>query len=393
MKMSFALIGLLALASLGRAEFSPSFQYDRRGLYENQQVSSKSDWGQTADMYLVPAFSWGRQALIPVIVDLEEGRGLVIEETYFVRRTTYLLKPLYRFQQTSETAWKLWGTAKRTVNAEKDDTVPYKGLYDYEEFGVGAGLDKKLERFADSVAFGYEFQHRHYPNWRYAGPTIDGKNFYEKDYFGHKVNLDAKGNKDGRFPWTASLTYLMRDYTDAYPVTNGDNGNSLGVPDVSGPLRLDNLYRLLLSTSTMLHPGWVLDGSVGIDYNTSNMNAADVSALVVTSDINSYHSTTGTLGLTWQADKDAPRATVTASLNNRVYLGRPIRWGTGEYTQGTEADLEQDYSFDFDYPIGKGFSVVGSSSWTNVLSNQDFIAGVRNTYDLFSASLGMKYKL
>jgi hypothetical protein len=81
-----------------------------------------------------------------------------------------------------------------------------------------------------------------------------------------------------------------------------------------------------------------------------------------------------------------------AELTNRVYTGRPIRNPDGSYTEGKQADLEQVYSLDFDAPLGKGFALVGGMNWTNVLSNQGFPVP-RPSYDLFSSSLGLRYKL
>jgi hypothetical protein len=405
MKISFLFAGLLAFGALARAEFSPSLQLDRRARYENQQVTSNSTWGQSTDLYFIPAFAWGANAILPVIVDLEQGRGgdsdgsssgnsLVTNETYFVRRTTYLFKPIYRRQWDKRTGLKLWGTAKRTVNAEKDDTVPYKGLYDYEEFGVGTGFDRKGDGAVASWGAGLEYQHRHYPNWKDPGtPVTDGKNYYTKDYNALKVNLNVVGNPQGRLPWTLALSWLGRGYTDSYLYDTASDGSVLGsVTPSKSPLRAESLLRVGGDVRYAFNEAWSLLSDLGVDYNASNFNYFDTVAFVGYSDYYGYHSTHGSLGLSWRKAQDGPGVVLKAELTNRVYTGRPIRNPDGSYTEGKQADLEQVYSLDFDAPLGKGFALVGGMNWTNVLSNQGFPLP-RPSYDLFSSSLGLRYKL
>lgn len=396
-KTTAILAPALAMALPATAlEFKPSLSLDKRGRYETQQVTAKSTWGQSADFVLVPAFFKDRHAILPVLAELEQGRGLEIEETFFVRRTTYLLKPMYRYQGEGGRAYKGWLTAKRTVNAEKDDVAPYKGLYDYEEYAAGAGMDLKLEGPAEGLDLGLELQHRHYMNWRELGPQLTGdKNYYTKDYNGMRASADLKGPKDGRLGWGLGLSWLGRFYTDNYLYDVAPNGQVQGsVTPSKNPLRAEHFWRAALDAGYALAPGWSLAADLGFDWNVSNMNHFDFAFNQGTADFYGYHSTGGGLRLAWLPwGPEGTRFSFRAGLLNRVYTGRPIRHANGTYTEGKQADVEQDLRFDLDAPIGANFSVVGGASWLNVLSNQSLEAGVRNTYDLFGATLGLRYRI
>lgn len=392
----------LGLAGAAQADFKPVVQLDARGRYENQQVSAKAGWGQSADLLLIPAFSFGAHSFLPVMAVLQQGRGVETgadgsPELFFVRRNTFLAKPVYRYEISPDYAVKAWGVAKRAINAEKDDTAWSLGLYDWEEFAGGLGADYRLGMVVDKLSVGLELQHRDYPNWHEQGAELNqGKNYYSKDYDGLKATLSAKSAATAPLPWNASFTFLNKGYTDSYLLkkVSGPNGETTdGTLDL-GALRADQLLRLAGDIGLALGTAFSLGVDAAWDLNLSDQNYFDPVFDQGVLDFYGYNSVGGGVSLNWlPRGPEGPSLSVRAGLANRVYSGRPVRDPDGTYRQGKEADLEQDYSLDFGWPVGLGLSVVGGLDWFNALSNQGYAPGTLPAYDLFSTTLGLKYQL
>lgn len=394
-------IGLAATAS---AEFKPAIQADVRGRYENQQSSASSNWGQSVNLLAVPAFSFGRQALLPVFAVQQQGRGVeagvdASPELIFVRRNLFLAKPTWLYNLNDAYAVKAWGTAKRAVNAEKSDTAWSLGLYDWEEYAGGLGADYKLGGPVDKISAGLELEHRTYMNWHENGAALTAfKNYYSKDYNALKATLAAKSPAKTALPWDLSFTWLSKAYTDSFLLKKvsaaGGGETTDGTLDLDA-LRADQLLRLTGDISMGLGSTMALTLDYDLDWSLSNQNYFDPVFNQGVLDFYGYLSNGGGLSLQWAPQgNDGLIALVRAGLTNRVYSGRLVRNPDQSYTQGTQADLEQSYSLDLSYPFFvPGLTLVAGTSWFNALSNQGYSPGSTASYDIFEANAGLRYAL
>ena len=392
------------LAATASAEFKPAVQADLRGRYENQQSSASSNWGQSLNLLAVPAFSFGRQTILPVFAIQQQGRGVEAgldssPELLFVRRNLFLAKPTWLYSINDAYAVKAWVTAKRAVNAEKSDTAWSLGLYDWEEFAAGLGGDYKMGGAVDKLSVGLEYEHRTYMNWHESGASLSAfKNYYSKDYNALKATVAAKSPAKTALPWNASLTWLSKAYTDNFLIRRvqsaGGGETTDGTLDLD-VLRSDNLLRLGGNISMGLSATLVLTLDYDLDWNLSNQNYFDSVYNQGVLDFYGYLSNEVGISAQWAPKgNDGLVAVVRAGLTNRAYSGRLIRNPNQDYTQGTQADLEQDYSLDMSYPFFvKGLSLVAGTSWLNVLSNQAYSPGSASSYDIFAVNAGLRYAL
>lgn len=395
---------LLALAGAAQAEFKPGLMADLRGRYESQPATANSGFGQSSDLFFVPAFAWGPHSVLPVLAYLQAGRGAESAgdgspELQFVNRNTFLAKPSYRYQWDQALALKAWGIAKRAVNFEKADTAWSKGLYDWEEFGFGLGADQKLGGWLGKLGGGVELQHRGYMNWRELGANLTkGKNYYTKDYHGLKASLEVAGPEKSALPWVASLTWLGKAYTDSYllkRVKAAAGGETTdGTYDLD-TLRFDQLLRLGADLGFGLPAGLRGGVDLSVDWNLSNQNYFDSAYNQGVLDFYGYLAVGGGLSLSWLPwGADSLSVAARAGVNNRSYSGRLIRNPDRRYAKGTQADFEQSYSLDLSYPfLAEGLSAVAGAGFFSVLSNTGFAGQAPTSYELFTTTLGLRYRL
>lgn len=394
MKKTAILSALLAaLAAQASAfDFRPAVQADGRFSWDSQQASAKSSFGGTGSLFAIPAMGFSpRLSLSPVLAAIAQGRGLVIEEdSFFVRRFTFLAKPTLRWKADDNWDLRLWAGAKRAVNEETDSEAWSLGLYDWEEYSAGIGADWKPGRaWLEKAALGLELQHRAYPNWHESGVAIVGNhNYYSKDYWGTRLALDMNSPRKERWGWDGGLSLLLRDYSDSLQVRKDGTLD----PDV---LRQDLLTRLDFNPRMPLGETFNLVLNVNLDWNASNQNFFDPTQNQPVMDFYGYWSFGGGPTLAWAPKgPEGPTLSAGATLTNRTYTGRLIQDPDGTYRQGKQADLEQHYSLDGRWPFWlRGLAAVSSIDYLNVLSNQGYQVRVRNTYDLFTATLGLQYKL
>lgn len=400
LRLACVAAALAAFAAPLAAEFKPAVNLDVRARYENQPSPAQSGWGQSANLLMIPAFSFGSHSLLPVLGVLQQGRGTErveagAPELFFTRRNTFIAKPTWRMD--GET-WvnKAWLGAKRAVNAEAHDTAWSLGLYDWEEFAAGYGLDRKMESY--TLGGGLELQHRSYMNWREVVPdAFNGKNTYSKDYNALKANLEAR-SAPGAKTWKTELTWLAKAHSDDYVVkrvTGVDNQPTTdGTRDFSA-LRLDNLIRAGVDLGFAGEDGSALDLDFGVDYNLSNQNYFDGVYTKGVLDFYGYLSVGGGIRLSaapW--GKDSLRLGFRPGLHVRQYTGRPVRSTLGSYSNLNQRDTEMSLELDFSYPLPvAGLSLVGGATQLMVRSNQMYSSGSQNDYDLFSATAGLSYRL
>jgi hypothetical protein len=350
---------------------------------------------------MIPAFSWGQHSLLPVLGVLQQGRGREAgaedaPELFFVRRSTFLAKPTWQVDGDAW-VWRAWGGAKRAVNAERHDTAWSLGLYDWEEYGLGGGGDRKLGGRVDRVGFGLELLNRTYMNWHEAGTGLTGgKNYYTKDYQGLKASLNAKSGK-GQRVWSTELTYLAKAYVDNYlvrrvPGPNGDTSD--GTLDLDSR-RFDQLLRLGGSLTHASSETTTLSLDLGVDWNLSNQNHFDLVYTTAVLDFYGYVSTNLGLRLAWTpGGAGGPRFSLRPGVGVRAYTGRRDRGHNGAYFTSLQRDTELSLALDYSQPLPvKGLSVVAGASLMSVQSTTGFAPGALPDYDLFTGTLGLNYRL
>lgn len=391
MQSKYVLAALLAASSSAFAfSFKPAVKAEFRGVFESQQATKSDDFSGQGNLFLVPGMDLSEKlSLSPVLAYILKSRDRDVypdEELPFAQSHTFLGKPVFKYNLNDKWDAKLWGTAKHTINRETRGEDWSKGLYDYEEFGVGAGTDWKPAAWGiGKGSLGLEYHHRDYPNWHEAAAYLtQNKNYYTKDYNGLKLSLDVASPKKQAFTWDSGLVWLSKGYTDSYQVKK-DGTLDLGL------LRGDNLLRW--DANAGLERGaWKLYGGPGVDWNTSNQNFFDPGSNTPVLDFYGYLATTLTLGLSWKGWHDLV-LDGNIRFTNRVYSGRSIRNSDGAYTQGKQADFEQDYSLEAAYPLPWGLAAVAGFDYLNVQSNQGFQSKILTTYDLTKVSLGLSYQL
>jgi hypothetical protein len=393
---------LLAAAPLAaELEFKPALQADLRGRYEHQPQPVRSGWGQNADLFMIPAFSWGRHSLLPVLGVLQQGRGSESRaddapELFFVRRNTFLAKPTWQMDGDAW-VWRAWGGAKRAVNAEQHDTAWSKGLYDWEEFSFGAGGDRKLGGAVDRVGFGLELLNRTYMNWHEAGTGLTGgKNYYTKDYQGLKASLNARSGK-GSTVWSTELTWLGKAYVDNYLLRriNGAGGETTdGTLDLD-KRRFDQLIRLGAALTQVSSQTTTLSFDLGVDWNLSGQSYFDQTLLQGVVDFYGYVNPRGGMSLSWEPQgSEGPRYSLRTGLGVRAYTGRTIRFSDGSYGSTKQSDIELSLDLGYSQPLPvQGLSLVAGTGLTRVRSNTSFTPGTLPEYDLYTTTLGLKYRL
>jgi hypothetical protein len=391
---SLILAAALTAATTSHAlEFKPAMKIDLRGEYSNQQISAASHWDMPVDFFLVPAFDFGSgTTLAPVLAFLREGptpNNIPEETSNLVETNTFLAKPILKKALNDSWALKAWGTAKRTVTKQSISDHWSLGLYDWEEFGGGVGVDWKTGLLgAEKLSLGAEGLHRGYPNWHESGVALsNNRNYYSKDYNGLKLNADLNSSAKQRLSWDSGVMWLLKGYTDALLIAQDGTFDQ----DV---LRSDSLLRWDLNSRYALNERWDLRASYDLDWNSSNQNFFDGAFNQPVMDFYSYLSNGVVLGLGWKSAGQT-HVDLSAGLTNRVYSGRSIRNPDGTYTQGVQADVEQTYALDGSCPVKwvPGLDLVSGVSWFFANSNQGYEGTLRSTYDIFKANLGVTYRL
>jgi hypothetical protein len=398
---SFYLLGALAFlaAPASALEFKPLVQADVLAGHETQPMTAVDNFAWTGQLYLLPAVQLTpTSSFLPLLAYLRQDSDVVVEEdSFFTEQDSFLARPLYRLALNGRWDLKVWGDARRTVTIENPKQAWSTGLYDYEEFGGGAGAVWKAsgDRL-NSLDLGLEVLHRGYMNWHELSSDLvaqDGmiQNYYDKDYVGYKADLKLVGARQGRWDWNADLSYLYRAFTDALV----DSGNGL----IPGDSRREDHYGYLDAKLTRTQGDWTLDVSLDVAGNLSNMNYVDAATAVYLPGMDDYLSEQLGLALTFAPHGDqGPSATAQASLLNRDYqgpggIGRSIRNLDGTFAKGKENDLEQRYHLDGRWPLMWGVALVADVDFTNTTSNQSLFNGYQPAYELFQAMAGLQYKL
>jgi hypothetical protein len=407
--MSKALLKTLILSAVALTavpafafDFQPSLQADVRAGDVNMKNPPSNDFAWNGQVVFAPAMQLNdRNSLLPVFAYLVQSSDAVVEEdSFFVEDHLFLAKPELIHVLNSDWNLKAWGDARRAVTMESYQAPWSTGVYDYEQFGGGAGATWKTDspRLA-SVDLGLEVLHRGYPNWHEiagtalspTGAVVGGQNYYDKDYVGYQLTVGLNGQRNGQWTWTANLTYLDRDYTDALVETA--NGYQVG-----DSLRRDHFGDLDAHLSrTMAY--FLLDLTGELTGNLSNANGLDAGAAQYIPGFYDYLSEEAGLALTYAPrGGNGPSITASASLLNRYYSGpndsgRQILNPNGKYALGKEDDVEQRYHLDGRWPILWHLAVVANVDYTIARSNEYQLNGYRPGYDLIQAMAGLQYKL
>ena len=401
----FCLVVLLAglAASTQAVSFEPSLQVDVRAGHVSQPSPAMDDFAWTGQLYAVPALQLSDNgALVPLFAYIRSDSDAVVEEdSFFVEDDIFLARPLYRYTLNDTWDLKVWGDARRAVTLESYQAQWSEGIYDYEEFGGGVGATwKHAGASLSTVDLGLELLHRGYPNWHelvavggvtQTGTVVAGQNYYDKDYVGYKATLAFNGPSQGRWTWTANLTYEDEDYTDALVETN--QGFLAGQS-----LRRDH-YGYLDANLTRIEGAWLEALTLDVAGDLSNGNVLDSGHSQFIPGYYDYLSEQLGLAVTraWDNGK-GPSVTVQASLLNRDYsgpgdTGRLVQNPDLTYAKGKEEDVEQRYHIDGRWPLMWKLALVANVDYTVALSNQATLGAYHPAYTLLQALAGLQYKL
>jgi hypothetical protein len=399
------LAGLLAVlaASAQAVSFEPSLQMDVRAGHVSQPSPAMDDFAWAGQLYAIPALQLSdRSSLVPLFAYMRTDSDAVVEEdSFFVEDDIFLARPLYSYTLNDSWDLKAWGDARRAVTLESYQAQWSEGIYDYEEFGGGVGATwKHAGANLSTVDMGLELLHRGYPNWHelvaisgvtQTGTVVGGQNYYDKDYVGYKATLAFNSPSQGRWTWTANLTYEDEDYTDALVETN--QGFQVG-----DSLRRDH-YGYVDANLTRIQGAWLAALTLDLAGDLSNGNVLDSGHAQYIPGYYDYLSEQLGLSVTraWDAGK-GPSLTLQASLLNRDYSGpgdggRLIQNPDLSYTKGKEEDVEQRYHIDGRWPLMWKLALVANVDYTVALSNQTTLGAYHPTYTLLQAMAGLQYKL
>lgn len=387
-----ALAALVLPALVHAGSFQPYLKLDGRAAYASV-TNDDSSWLAIGSFTAVPAWKpLDKLVLLPVFSATSAAKDRTVgEEDPFVSKVLFLTKPTAKAPLG---AWepRAWGVAKRAVTKEVQGGVWSAGRYDHEEFGAGAGLEYKpgLGTLVGPLGLGLEWHHRNYMNFHALQARITGnRNYYYKDYDGWKVELDADTGKGIPILKSLGYTLLFKNYTDSLLLKKSDKTYDLGSQ------RSDQLHKLKLDLEHHFGKTLHLMGALSLDLNQSNSNFYDPTWNVFVDDYDSYSAATLVAALVWllKEAKDAPSLTLAYRGESRTYRGRPIRNPNGAYTAGTQAEMDHTASLDGRYPMFWQMALVGGASFRSVQSNQGYSPGIKPTFDLFVASLGLEFKL
>jgi hypothetical protein len=328
-------------------------------------------------------------------VDFQDRQRSVEEEAFFTQKALFLAKPSWRHAY-GESAWStsLYGTAKRQVNKETQSTPWSRGLYDYEEFGGGASLERKGGFGADAWSLDASWSHRGYVNLHNDLAAASAKpalNYYTKDIDITKVALGTEFGKKTAFSLGADLNWSYRRYPDGFQYSQ----TPTDIYDYS-VVREDQLSQLILKGAFRPMEHWVLGLDGAAFYQHSNQNLFDPVATRQLDDYYSYRQGSLKPALTWLSVPGPKGHSATLSYQGlwRDYVHRRVRDKSGNDLPGTQADVEQSVGLSGRASLDslvKGLGLYLNTNWLFARSNQSYEPVVRYSYEIFTSQLGFSY--
>lgn len=372
-------------AGLSAAEFKPLVNLEARGGYAATEGSTSSGLGQV-DFSAVPALQFGRRTWLPTVYFNAGGQERPIEEgTTFVRTASAGFKPSLVTDLGDG-----WGTearvqALRNWNIESLGENWGTGIYDYDQYGAGAGLTLPKSLTGFGLVLGVDLAHRNYPNYHNiaaAAALTDNKNYYVKDFYSVAAKVTAL------FDWhqlCISYSPELRSYTDSYVVVLG------GTTDLSKPQQ-DVLHAIDATCGFSLSPKLGLMLSLNGSFNDSNQASFDSASLTYIPNFQNYASETLSLTLPWALDGlwDGLQIIPAYSINLRQ-TQKPVQDSSGAYLSDKQADTEHDFSLNMSKTLNWGIAWVTGGSYRSVSSNQQLVRGTLNSYNYWQATTGLAY--
>jgi hypothetical protein len=368
------------------------------------EADGQAGWAQTTadqgtplylgDLVLSPALAWANgDTLSPLLYMNSTAQQYSLENQQLFQRTwVFGARPTFMAPLTTD--WK-WGARAVAQNAKNWETAgeidKMQGLYDYEEYGGGALLQRDTASMSTHLSL--DLSWRDYPYDRapvLLSGTAGGKDVAIQDAWWWKLGVKHKDRLSADKLLDVNGWAALRDYTDSYVVNVDSSTVGYGSPMLdANHLQKDALGSLDVVLDWRVAQAWALDLGLGCDFLWSNQNLFDTNALVGIPGVDNTYDTRLDPGLLWQGGPWQAHLAGELLLRN---TSRPIRVPSGAYTKGLESDVE--------YGLGLSaardlhwyhLSLVGNAAWRVVTSNQEFEQGQPYAYSYYNLSVGLQY--
>jgi hypothetical protein len=341
--------------------------------------------------YLIPLY-YGAYNRERQVVTEEEG-GRIYNEIFDNNGTLE-----YKYIPGEKVTLKLDGFTRQHYVKEKGYHWS-KGLYDYEDWGIGGNLDyilKDEKPLQSSIGIGGEFYHRKYPNYKslisLASQTAPERN--EKDYDGYRPILNYKYANN---VLNTALMYspMYKDYDDKKVI---DSNGVLASGRRKDWFHLATAALTYLPEGSSVAPGLVLTGII-VDSNQNYYDSNGTASLTDDTFSKNYYSFKSlSIGpkLTYiqrQAYKKLPATyTLGYAYLMRHYDSRKKRAVDGAYTNKNELDQVQTIDLQVVYPVTDILSFVCLASYTKGRSNMKYETYYTYNYETYFAGAGVRVK-
>jgi hypothetical protein len=392
-----ALAWLLALATglPGAAQWHTVAMADAQGGWA-QTTDDKGTPLYLGDLILSPALAWpDGDSLSPLLYVNSTAQQYSLENQQLFQRTwAYGARPT--FMAPLDGVWK-WGARALAQDSKNWETAGeisrMQGIYDYEEYGGGALLQR--DSAAASTHVSLDLSWRDYPYDRSGvAAALSGTAGAVLDAWWWKLGLKQRDRLNDSTLLSVNGWVALRAYTDAYVV------------DAHDYVRVDDADRqkdvpgsLDVALDRRLGKAWAVELDAGCDALWSNQNLYDQHGAYTNISppaggiwipgVDNTFDVRLDPGLLWQEQPWQAHLNAELLLRN---TSRPIRHGDGVYTHGLESDVEYGLGLGGSRDLQWGhLSLVGNAAWRVVTSNQEFDQGQPAAYSYFNVSLGLQY--
>jgi|GEM_PF-1611359 len=389
-KTIWALFFAVCIVSCAAAEmqFYPLIDADLRAGYSSLK-GGNSSWGGTGWLFAMPSLQFDDDNFLMLAYDvnMSQNENVIEEQTIFLKRIGNFFSLIGKHKFSKNWDVKINADGRYNLNLETKDETWGNGLYDYYDFGGGAGVSYtflKDER-EHPVSFSFKYYQRQYPNYKSLGAetsTID-KEKKPKDFNGFNFLLKTKQELSSRLEADCSYNLLLKYFIDSYLRT--DQGL------ISDEKRMDNVHYLDLNLTHLTGENIFLNGLLNLTYYGSNASIYDSDYYQYVPAYYSYFSFAIAPGINMRFFKKL-NVGFNYSFLKRFYTERPVRDTQGNYGTEKQNDTEHTVQLNYAYTIFESFSVSGGFSYLIARSNQKYEPVVEYSYDIFSMSLGVSFK-
>ena len=341
--------------------------------------------------YLIPLYYGSYNRERQVVVEEEGGRvynevmdhNLTLEYKHIMdEQIIFRIDGLTRLHYVKEEGYK-WS----------------KGLYDYEDLGVGGSIEYFLLKTSAekrSVSIGGEFYQRLYPNYKslISLATVTAPEADEKDYLGYRPVLKYK-YASNKLNCAFLYSPLYKDYQDKKVI---DSNGVLMDEEREDWFHYTNLNLSYLLEGTPIALGLGITGIL-VDSNQNYYDSKGTVTLgddIFTSNYYSFKSLNLNPRLTYihkiEGKKNPATFTLGYAFLIRDYDDRKAQEVGGVYTTDTQLDKSHTISLQAVYPLTQQVSIVGTGNYTKATSNMDYQTYYRYKYESVFLGGGLRIK-